>query len=84
MQTHPNIFENTYFSLIKLPILLPIGSALGLVAIPLWNNNKEYRGALAQTTGPRNNLWRRGSLYTQAVPRQWPRCVGLIEGKESQ
>ena len=56
------------FLSIKLSILLPIGSALGLVAIPLcnnnkgsalglaatplWNNNKEYRGALAQTTGP--------------------------------
>ena len=60
------------------------GSALGPAAIPLWNNNKEYRGALAQTTGPCNNLWRRGSLYTQAFPRQWPRCVGLIGGSESQ
>ena len=55
----------------KLSILLPIGSALGLVAIPLcnnnkgsalgpaaiplWNNNKGYRGALAQTTGPCKN-----------------------------
>ena len=35
------------------------GSALGLAAIPLWNNNKEYPGALAHTTGPCNNLWRR-------------------------
>ena len=60
------------------------GSALGPAAIPLWNNNKEYRGALAQTTGPCNNLWRRGSLYTQAFPRQWPRCVGLIGARSLQ
>ena len=99
-KSNPTLIHLKTHILYQLSILLPIGSARGLVAIPLcnnnqgsalgpaatplWNNNKEYQGALAQTTGPCNNLWRRGSLYTQASPRQWPRCVGLIEGNESQ